>query len=305
MKETNKLLNDLIKNHNSNIRFDKDLETDFTKINKFWDPIIINSDSSDMRSIKDNSVTLTFTSIPYNVGKKYDGYNDKQLWSNYIEMIYSIFKEIYRVTRANGRVGINIANLGRKPYLNLVGLISYLLQKVGFQLNGEVIWHKGQSGNGTSWGSWLSSSNPSLRDVHEYIVFARKGNKKITPPPGGENTITRQGFLFTSMSYWQINASQNKKHPAVFPIGLPWRAINFLTFTNDIVLDIAAGTGTTLKAAYELGRKAIGYDISKKYTEIMRKDINELGDKLRNEYNKKGWQTWFEDLNKNPLEDWF
>lgn len=291
------------------LKFDADEEADFSVIPRYYKPKIVNGDSTNLSNIPDNSIGLTITSVPYNVGKDYSGYNDKQLWYKYIGMLYKMFKEVYRVTRTGGRVAINVGNLERKPYLNLAGLISHLLDKVGFRLDGDIIWMKGVAGNGTAWGSWRSASSPSLRDIHEYIIIASKSatpKTRLAPPKSDSvNTITKPGFLRSTMSVWYILPKTSKEHPAVFPLGVPFRLINLYTYTDDYVLDICAGTGQTVKACQILGRKGIGYEISEKYYMLMEKTTEALGKKILDQYKEGGWEDWFKRLDKTNLDYYF
>ena len=121
-----------------------------------------------MKEIPDNSVHLMITSPPYNVSKEYD--EDLSL-DEYLILLKNSFKETYRVLVNGGRACINVANLGRKPYIPLSDYISQIMYEIGFNMRGEIIWNKAASASpSTAWGSWQSASNPILRDVHEYIL---------------------------------------------------------------------------------------------------------------------------------------
>jgi len=68
----------------------------------------------------------------------------------------------------------------------------------------------------------------------------------------------------------------NKNHSAAFPKALPQWFIKLFTLENDIVLDPFMGSGTTIKAAQEMHRRAIGIEVSPQYFEIVKKDTEEL-----------------------------
>lgn len=129
--------------------------------------------TSEYMPIPDSSVGLAFTSPPYNVGKDYD--QDMDL-NEYLSLIEQVGKEIYRVLVAGGRYVINIANLGRKPYIPLHRYFYEIHERIGFLPMGEIIWQKAQGANGScAWGSWASAKAPRIRDVHEYLlVFAKE-----------------------------------------------------------------------------------------------------------------------------------
>ena len=152
---------------------------------------IVAKSSESMAEIPDHSVHLMVTSPPYNVGKDYD--EDLTL-EEYLEFLQRVWQEVHRVLVPGGRACVNIANLGRKPYIPLHAYIVQDMAKIGFLMRGEVIWHKGASSSpSTAWGSWRSPANPTLRDVHEYILifskagFSRKNPRKATGHhhPGG------------------------------------------------------------------------------------------------------------------------
>lgn len=70
---------------------------------------------------------------------------------------------------------------------------------------------------------------------------------------------------------WNIareQQKQGKKHPVAFPEELPARCIGAASNHGDVVLDPFMGSGTTLRAAKDMGRRAIGIEIEEKYCEI-------------------------------------
>lgn len=221
--------------------------------------------SEDMSELPDNSVHLMITSPPYNVGKEYD--EDLTL-EEYLSMLKRVWEETYRVLAPGGRVCINVANIGRKPYLPLSTFIVSDMIELGYLMRGEIIWNKGASaGTSCAWGSWLSASNPVLRDVHEYILVFCKSDFKREK---GESTIEKEGFMESTKSIWDISAESAKKvgHPAPFPVELPTRLIELYSFKGDIVLDPFMGSGTTAIAAEKTNRQWVGYDISQEYIDI-------------------------------------
>jgi len=215
------------------------------------------------------------TSPPYNVSKEYD--NDLSL-SEYLMFLTKVLKETYRVLVNGGRACINIANLGRKPYIPLSDYISQIMIDIGFAMRGEIIWNKAASASpSTAWGSWQSAANPILRDIHEYILIFSKGDYK-RDKKGKEDTITKDQFMEWTKSIWSMNAESAKRigHPAPFPEELPFRLIQLYSFKGDIILDPFMGSGTTGVAALKAERKFIGYEISSEYIELSKKRIAPL-----------------------------
>ncbi|MEM3916628.1 MAG: site-specific DNA-methyltransferase [Candidatus Nitrosocaldus sp.] len=232
-------------------------------------------DSRKMEEIPDSSVHLMVTSPPYNVGKEYD--QDLDLKA-YLNLLKDVFSETYRVLVPGGRVCVNIANVGRKPYIPYHKFIIDTMLEVGFMMRGEVIWNKGAgAGVSTAWGSWCSPSNPTLRDVHEYILIFSKG-KFSRNGKGKEPTITRDEFLEYTKSVWEFPPESAKRvgHPAPFPIELPYRCIQLYTFKGEVVLDPFCGVGTTCIAAIKAGRHYIGIDINHEYVEKANRRISEF-----------------------------
>ncbi len=230
------------------------------------DTILLKS-SETMDELPDNSVHLMITSPPYNVTKEYD--EDLTL-DEYRAMLKRVFAETFRVLVNGGRACINVANLGRKPYIPLHAYIIQDMHDLGYQMRGEIIWDKASSASpSTAWGSWQSASNPTLRDVHEYILIFTKGDF-ARPKAGRKSTIRREEFLEWTKSVWQFPAERAKRigHPAPFPLELPRRLIELYTFEGDVVLDPFCGSGTTCLAAKKCGRHYIGYEVKEEYVRL-------------------------------------
>ncbi|MGC9346080.1 MAG: DNA-methyltransferase, partial [Candidatus Bathyarchaeales archaeon] len=231
--------------------------------------------SEHMEELPDNSVHLMVTSPPYNVGKEYD--NNLSL-KEYREFLSRVWKDVYRVLVPGGRVCINVANLGRKPYIPLHAFIIEDMQNLGFLMRGEVIWNKASSASpSTAWGSWLSPKNPVLRDVHEYILVFSKDTYSRANHNNEKQTMVRDDFLELTKSIWTFNAESARKigHPAPFPIELPLNCIKLYTFENDVILDPFIGSGSTAVAAINSNRHFVGYDIDPEYIKMADKRIKE------------------------------
>jgi len=241
--------------------------------------------AEDMSMIPDNSLHLMITSPPYNVSKEYD--EDLSL-KEYLEMLRKVFTETYRVLVNGGRACINVANLGRKPYIPLSDYISQMMIEIGFNMRGEIIWNKAASASpSTAWGSWMSASNPILRDIHEYILIFSKGDykreRKRQDKELKQNTISKEDFMEWTKSIWTFNAESARKigHPAPFPIDLPYRLIQLYSFTTDIVLDPFMGSGTTAIAALKSNRNYVGFEISEEYITLTKQRVKPYENMLK------------------------
>jgi site-specific DNA-methyltransferase (adenine-specific) len=236
---------------------------------------IFNHSAETMSELPDNSVHLMVTSPPYNVGKEYD--EDLSL-DDYLAFLGRVWQETWRLLVPGGRMCINVANLGRKPYIPLHAFISERAIRLGFLMRGEIIWNKAASASpSTAWGSWKSASNPILRDVHEYILVFCKHSFKRPNPSKRLSTITRDEFLEYNKSVWDMKAESARKigHPAPFPVELPRRLIQLYTFENETVLDPFMGSGQTAIAAINSGRHYLGYEVDEKYAALAERRIQE------------------------------
>lgn len=227
-----------------------------------------------MSELPDNSVQLMITSPPYNVKKDYD--QDLTL-EEYRKFLKGVMRETYRVLVTGGRACVNIANLGRKPYIPLHSYLIEDMLELGFLMRGEIIWNKAaSSSSSTAWGTWLSATNPVLRDVHEYILIFSKGSFS-RDGKSRESTIVRDEFLEFTKSVWTFPAvsAQRVGHPAPFPEELPRRLIELYSFSGDVILDPFCGSGTTCLAAIKTGRDYVGYEIDLEYVRLAEQRIGE------------------------------
>jgi DNA modification methylase len=236
---------------------------------------IICKTSEKMEELPENSVHLMVTSPPYNVGKEYDENLTLKEYRGFLKRVWS---EVKRVLVPGGRVCINIANLGRKPYIPLHAFIVEDMLDLDFLMRGEIIWNKASSGSpSTAWGSWLSAKNPTLRDIHEYILVFSKGifsRENLMR----KSTISKEEFLEFTKSVWTFAAEPATKvgHPAPFPIALPYRLIQLYTFEGEVVLDPFIGSGQAAIAAIRTKRHYVGYDINKEYVRLAERRIKEF-----------------------------
>ncbi len=241
----------------------------------YLDKILCKS-SENMNELPNDSVHLMVTSPPYNVGKEYD--EDFTL-TEYVEFLNGVWKEVNRVLVPGGRVCINVANLGRKPYIPLHSHIIEGMSDLGLLMRGEIIWNKASSASpSTAWGTWLSPANPTLRDIHEYILVFSKGAYARRSVEGRESTITKDEFLEYTKSVWTFSAESARKvgHPAPFPVELPYRLIQLYTYGDEVVLDPFMGSGQAAIAAIRANRHFVGYDIEEEYVELARKRIKKF-----------------------------
>lgn len=255
---------------------------------------IFHGSSTDMHQLPDSSVALVVTSPPYFVGKEYElavtgeADADSRVPGTYLEfldMLREVFAECTRVLEPGGRIAVNVANLGRKPYRSLsADVISILQDDLQLLLRGEVIWEKASTSSGScAWGSFAKASNPVLRDMTERVIIASKGrfaralslkDRRARGLPH-ESTLANDEFVDVTRDVWRIDAESATRvgHPAPFPVELPRRLIELYTYEGDLVLDPFLGSGSTLVAAVRSGRRGVGFDLDPAYVEVARQRV--------------------------------
>lgn len=252
-------------------------------------------DARRMEAVADDSVALVVTSPPYFAGKQYEEELDREgvpgSYIEYLTLLREVFAECKRVLEPGGRIAVNVANLGRRPYRSLAGDVATILQDLGLLLRGEVVWWKGRAAGGScAWGTFQRPSNPVLRDVTERVVIASKGrfDRAVRPDARAAAglpstaTISRDEFLEATTDLWELapESATRVGHPAPFPVALPLRLIELYTYEGDVVLDPFMGSGSTAVAAVRTGRHYVGYDTDPDYVEATERRITAEEDAL-------------------------
>jgi DNA modification methylase len=262
-------------------RFDPPLISEDSHVH--WEKaldIIHLGDARHMDAVPSDSVALVVTSPPYFAGKEYEEEMGRghvpASYQAYLQGLEEVFAECVRTLEPGGRIAVNVANLGRRPYRSLSGDVARIFERLGLLLRGEVVWVKARGASGsTAWGTFQRPANPVLRDLSERIVIACKGRFDRAVPPGERaehgwphvSDIWRDEFMEATTDIWEIpsESATRVNHPAPFPVELPRRLIELLTYRGDLVLDPFIGSGTTAVAARRAGRHFVGYEIDPEY----------------------------------------
>lgn len=253
------------------------------------------ADARDMTQVANDSVALVVTSPPYFAGKAYEedlsAEGVPSDYFEYLQLLRDVFGECKRVLEPGGRIAVNVANLGRRPYRSLSADITGILEELGLLMRGEVIWWKGRAAGGScAWGSFQRPANPVLRDVTERIVIASKGrfDRALTQRQRHDKglpstaTISREEFMDATTDLWEIapESATRVGHPAPFPVELPRRLIDLYTYAGDVVLDPFMGSGSTALAAVGTDRHYLGFDTDESYVGIADRRVAELREEL-------------------------
>lgn len=257
---------------------------------------IVAGDARRMDEVEDNSVALVVTSPPYFAGKEYEAALGEghvpASYLDYLRMLGDVFAECVRTLEPGGRLAVNVANLGRKPYRSLAADVAGILQdQLGLLLRGEIVWVKARAAGGScAWGSFQSPANPVLRDVTERVLVASKGRFARALSPArrrrlglpAEATISRDEFMDATTDVWDLPTESAVRvgHPAPFPVELPQRLIELYTYEDDLVLDPFVGSGTTAVAAVRTGRRYVGYDTEPAYVELAERRVRQERDRV-------------------------
>jgi DNA modification methylase len=244
---------------------------------------IIVGDSRSMTEVPDGSVALVVTSPPYFAGKAYEEALGEgaipATYLDYLQMLRDVFADCVRVLEPGGRIAVNVANLGRRPYRSLAADVTTILQDdLRLLLRGEVVWVKQRGASGScAWGSFQRPGNPVLRDVSERVIVASKGRfdraldakRRAKDGLPSVSSLTRDEFMEATLDVWELPAESASRvgHPAPFPVALPERLIHLHTYVGDVVLDPFMGSGSTAVAAKRTGRHFLGYDTDPAYVD--------------------------------------
>ena len=238
---------------------------------------LIHGDATDHRLLDEESVDLIVTSPPYNIGKDYNSVDDEMAWARYRGFTDQWLRACYVWARENARLCLNVSidtNKGGKH--PLTSMVTQAALDAGWKYHATVIWNEGNISRRTAWGSWLSASAPHIIAPVETIIVLYKGDWK-RGKQSGETTIERDEFKEWVLGHWTFNGESRgyMGREATFPLELPRRCIRLLSFKDDVVLDPFVGSGTTMVAAINQGRTAIGIELDKEAYEITMQRVRE------------------------------
>lgn len=249
---------------------------------KIHDPKVVCGDNvATLRAMKTATFDLTVTSPPYDNLRTYDGFT----WD-----FEALARELYRVTKPGGVIIWIIGDATIKGSETGTSFRQALFFKeIGFNLHDTMIYQKDNCP--------FPSSNRYYANFEYMFVFSKgtpktfnaiadRANKSFGRKISGTNRtkdgatkpIKNKGQQIKEMGVrfncWLVSdGARQKDHPAPFPLALARDHVLSWSNPGDVVLDPFAGSGTTLFAARDLGRKSIGVEISAKYCELIAKRL--------------------------------
>lgn len=238
------------------------------------DQTIYKTDFLTTKCMPNSSIDLIITSPPYNVDIKYGSFDDKISYDTYLSFTKEWLRKCYRLLKDDGRFCLNIPldkNKGgqQSVYADMVGIA----KKIGFEYHSTVVWNEQNISRRTAWGSWLSASAPYVIAPVEMIVILYK--KQWKKKGKGISDTTRDEFMEWTNGVWTFSGESRTKikHPAPFPVQLPRRCMKLFSYVGDTILDPFLGSGSTLIACMQTGRKGIGIDIDERYCAIAKRRL--------------------------------
>ncbi len=249
------------------------------------------ADSRSMQELSEESVDLVVTSPPYWHIKDYGienqiGYG--QSLHEYLKDLYRVFKECFRVLRGGSRLCVNIGDqfarsvvYGRYKVIPLHSEVISMCEDIGFDYMGAIIWQKKTTMNTTGgaviMGSFPYPPNGIVEIDYEFIlIFRKEGKRKISKDIKERSKLTKEEWKEFFSGHWSVGGARQINHEAVFPDEIPKRLIKMFSFHGETILDPFAGSGTTLRVALELGRRAVGYEINPEFLDVIREKVGAL-----------------------------
>lgn len=232
-----------------------------------------------------NKVALVVTSPPYHNAINYESHSNNSLnnyrirtsinySTEYLPMLSRVWDQCWQILQPGGYLVINagtVLDSGLHFPLPQDIVTSEIFSKRKWDFIRTIVWFKVTAGVKRA-GSVIQHPLPdywSCNIMTEHIQVLRK--------PGGNSKLNRDVPSEWWQPVWDIAPVPPGQvaHPAPFPEDIPHRLVRMLTNPSDWVLDPFNGAGTTTKAAFDLGRNSVGFDLSKKYTDYALKRITQ------------------------------
>jgi len=259
------------------------LKTSMVLDNKLYfrekDIMIYNDDILTTKIVDSDSIDLIITSPPYNVNIKYNSHYDEMPYKDYLDFAREWLIKCYDLAKDDGRFCLNIPlDKNKGGQQSVCADLTTIAKQTGWKYHSTIIWNEQNISRRTAWGSWLSASAPYvIAPVEVIVILYKKRWKKESRRRISD--INKAEFQEWTNGVWNFSGESKRKvgHPAPFPVELPKRCIKLFSFVGDTILDPFLGSGSTLIACSQTGRKGIGIEIDPGYCEIAKQRVIKEG----------------------------
>ena len=216
-----------------------------------------------------DSIDLIVTSPPYGVDLAYAAYDDGVPYPEYLRFSKAWLARALEVAKPDGRLCLNLPlDKNKGGQQSVYADVLQVARTAGWRYFSTVIWNEQNISRRTAWGSWRSASAPYVIAPVEVVVLLYKESWKKRAR--GTSDIGRDEFIDWTNGTWTFGGETRRVgHPAPFPVELPRRCVKLFSYREDTVLDPFAGSGSTLLACRETGRRGIGVEISSEYCRLI------------------------------------
>ena len=267
--------------------------------------VTVNGDVNDiLKSIKDESFHLTFTSPPYYNAKDYSFYSSYQ---EYLDFLRVVFKETHRLTK-NGRFlivntsPVIIPRVSRSHSSKRYPIpfdVHHFLTRDGWEFIDDIVWKKPEASVKNRIGGFLQHRKPLSYKPNcttEYLMVYRKKTPDLIDwnlKQYDLKTIeeSKVGNGYESTNVWNIDPTFDKTHTAVFPKKLCENVIKYYSFKNDLIFDPFGGSGTLAEVSLKEGRNYFLTELNTDYFERIKEKLSKF-DEDKKYFTKKEFQEW-------------
>ena len=263
------------------------------------EPVSIRLHQGDARELDwlaDESVHLVVTSPPYWTLKEYND-SPGQLghvkeYEAFLNELDRVWRHVFRILVPGGRLVCVVGDVclarrehGRHYVMPLHADITVRCRRIGFDNLNPILWLKIANAtlevdNGSKFLGKPYEPNAIVKNDVEFILMQRKpgGYRSPTETQRKLSMIAKDDFDRWFQQTWSLTGASTRDHPAPFPVELADRLVRMFSFVGDTVCDPFAGTGTTLVAAAQARRNAVGIEIDPSYVRLAENRLTEVGD---------------------------
>lgn len=226
-----------------------------------------------MGEFPENCIDLVFADPPFNIGIKYDIYNDQRSYNDYYDWSKQWISQIYRILKKTGSIYIAIGD-------EFAAEINIILKQTGFHFRNWIVWYY----------TFGQNQRKKFSRSHTHILYFTKNKEKFTFNSDAIRIPSARQIKYSDRranpkgkvpdDVWEFSRvcgtfkERIGDHPCQMPENLLERIIKTSSRVGDVVLDPFSGTGTTAAVAKKLKRKYITIETSENYYNITTKRLS-------------------------------